>query len=126
MRRTPSSHEIFGSQPVSRVQLLVADAQRHHVGRARAQPALVGHDVAVVAPEAVLLADAEDQVDPVGHRDVLALPVDVDVAGHAVRRDHQVAAHAVGAEAEVAERVERAQLDLRPRQSACVMIVPVT
>jgi hypothetical protein len=73
----------------------------------------------------VLVARAQDQVGPVGHRDVRALAVDVDVAGDALRGDGEVAADAVGAEAEVAQRLERAELDLGA-SSACVMIVPVT
>ena len=82
VRRTPSSHETFGSQPVSRVQLLVADAQRHHVGDAGPQALLRRDDRrGRRRPEAVLDADPEDQVGPVRHRDVLALAVDVDVAG---------------------------------------------
>ena len=94
-------------------QLLVADAERHHLARARPEARRRRHDLAVAGPEAVLLADAEDQVDPVAHRDVRALPVDVDVAGDAVRGDGEVAADAVGAEAEVAQRLELAELDRR-------------
>ena len=47
------------------VQLLVADAERHHVGDAWTQPRRRRHDLPVVGPEAVLTADAEDQLDPV-------------------------------------------------------------
>src|SRR5829696_9583521 len=54
------------------VQLLVADAQGHHVGDAGAEAAFVGHDLAVVGPETVLDAGSEDQLRPVGHRDVRA------------------------------------------------------
>src|SRR5918994_787128 len=98
------------------VELLVADTQGEHVGDAGAEAAFVEHDLPVVRPVPVLAPEAQDQVSPVGHGDVLALPVDVHVAGHALRRDGQVAAHAVGAEAEVAQRLERAQEDLRPGQ----------
>src|SRR5262245_35069897 len=94
-------------------QLLVADAEGHHVASPRPLPTLHRDDVPVVRPKPVLDTGADDQVGPVGHRDVLALTVDVDIAGGAARRDRQVAADAVGAEAEVAERFERAELDLR-------------
>ena len=93
-------------------QLLVADAERHHLARAGAVARGGRDDAPAGGPEAVLLADADDQRRPVGHRDVLALAVDVDVAGDALRGDGQVAADAVGAEAEVAQRVELAELDL--------------
>ena len=96
----------------SRRQLLVPDAQRHHVARARAMPSRGRRrSRGRRARSRARLADAEDQVDPVAHRDVLALAVDVDVARRAVRRDGQVAADAVGAETEVAQRLERAELD---------------
>src|SRR6266513_1490897 len=62
------------------VQLLVADAERHHVARAGAEAAWDGDDLAL-GPVALLPAHAQDQSGPVGHRDVLALAVDVDVAG---------------------------------------------
>ena len=80
VRRTPSSHEIFGCPAGLAMQLLVADAQRHHVGHARPEPLRIGDDMAVGRPEAVLGAGREDQVAPVGHRDVRALAVDVEVA----------------------------------------------
>ena len=92
------------------VQLLVADAQRHHLARARPDALRRRHDLAL-APVALLPPIVEDQIGPVAHRDVLALAVDVDVAGDALRRHGEVAAHAVGAEAEVAHRLERAELD---------------
>ena len=107
---TPSSHETCGSQPRLAVQLLVADAQRHHLARSRAHAQRRRHDLAV-APVALLAADAQDERRPSPHRDVLALAVDVDVAGDAFRGDGEVAANAVGAEAEVAQRLERAELD---------------
>src|SRR5581483_3572366 len=66
------------------VQLLVADAERHHVGRAGAQALLVDDDAAVARPESSVGADGDDEVAPVAHRDVLALAVDVDVSGHAL------------------------------------------
>ncbi len=72
------------------------------------------HQLAVARPVALLLAHAEDQLAPVAHRDVLALAVDVDVAGNAVRGDHEMAADAVRAVAEVAERLELSELDARP------------
>ena len=116
------------------VQLLVADAEGHHLGRARAVARLGRDHVPAGGPEAVRLADLDDLLRPVRHRDVLALPVDVDVAGDALRGDGQVAAHAVGAEAEVAQRVELAELDLlalerlrddRPGHVARVLARPV-
>src|SRR5439155_19662500 len=60
---------------------------------------------------ALLAANAEDELGPVAHRDVLALSVDVEVAGDSACRDHQMPADAVGAEAEVAHRLELAELD---------------
>src|SRR5581483_5255126 len=96
------------------VQLVEADTEGHHLARSRAEARRRRHELAAGGPEASLLADAEDARGPVGHRGVLALAVDVDVAGDAVRGDRQVAADAVGAEAEVAQRLERAQLDLLP------------
>jgi len=92
----------------------VTDAERHDVARAGPLAALHRHDAPVVGPEAVLHARTDDEVSPVRHRDVLALPVDVDVARLAVGRDHEVATDTVRAEAEVAQRVERPELDLRP------------
>src|SRR4029078_9483802 len=75
-----------------------------------------GDGVAAGGPEALGLPDAEDEVDPVAHRDVLALAVDVDVAGGSLRSDSQVAAYAIRAEAEVAQRIERAELDRLARE----------
>jgi hypothetical protein len=98
------------------VELLVADPERLDVGCAGTEPLLRRHDLAVVRPVPVLDARAQDQLGPVGHRDVLALAVDVDVAGDAVRGDREVPPDAVGAEAEVPQRLERSQLDLRPRE----------
>ena len=43
------------------VQLLVADAERHHLARARAVARVGRDDVPAGRPEAVLLADADDQ-----------------------------------------------------------------
>ena len=63
------------------VQLLVADAQRHHLARARAGTRSASVTISRAGPVALLPPDAEDQLGPVAHRDVLALPVDVDVAG---------------------------------------------
>src|SRR5581483_595420 len=65
-------------------ELVVADAQRHHVGDAGAETSFVDDDVAIAAPEAVLLAGLQDQLAPVAHRDVLALAVDVVVARDAL------------------------------------------
>ena len=84
-----------------RRQLLVADAQRHHVACTGTEAERRRHDLAVVAPEAEFLACLEDQVGPRLHRDVLSLPVDVDVTGLAVCSHGQVATDAVGAEAEI-------------------------
>src|SRR5439155_20243298 len=81
-------------------ELRVADAERHDVGHARPQPIGRGDDLAAGRPVALLLADAQDPLRPVAHRDVAPLAVDVDVARDAVRRDGEVAADAVGAEAE--------------------------
>ena len=97
-------------------QLLGADPGRQQVARAGAQTAGRRDDRPASGPVAGLLADAEDQLGPVAHRDVLALAVDVDVARHALRRDGEVAADAVGAEAEVAQRLEGAELDLLSRE----------
>src|SRR5262245_13423502 len=85
-------------------EFVVTDAQRPHLARTGPVPLLRRLDVAAGGPEAALLADTQDQRDPVGHRDVLALAVDVDLAGHAARGDGEVAADAVGAEAEVPQR----------------------
>src|SRR4029078_5431038 len=98
------------------VQLLVADAERHHVGDAGAEAGLVDDDVAVFGPEPALDTRAQDQVGPVGHRDVRALAVDVDVPGDSLRGDGEVAADAVGAEAEVAQRLARAAAYISARQ----------
>ena len=56
------------------VELLVADAERHHVGGSGAEARRRRHDLAVVGPVAVLAADPKDQVGPVRHRDVLPCP----------------------------------------------------
>jgi hypothetical protein len=50
----------------------------------------------------VLLAGTEDELDPVLHADVPALPVDVYVARSSLRGDGEMAANAVRAETEVA------------------------
>src|SRR6266540_6474081 len=93
------------------VQLLVADAESHHVARAGAEACGDGDDLAL-GPVAPLLTDAQDQRGPVGHRDVLPLAVDVDVARRTVGGYGQVAADAVGAKAEVSQWLECAELDL--------------
>src|SRR5712691_1138312 len=62
-------------------ELLVAHAEREDIARARA---IARHDRGEPPagwPEAVVLADLEDELRPVAHRDVLPLAVDVDVAG---------------------------------------------
>src|SRR4029077_19385582 len=96
------------------VQLLVADPQGHHLALAGAVARFRRDHMPSGRPEAVLLSRADDQVAPVAHRDVLALPVHVDVARDALRGNGQVAADAVGAEAEVAQWIELTELDLRP------------
>ncbi len=110
VRATPSSQRDLRLPARLAVELLVADAERHHIGRARPEASL-GRDDVATAPVPQLLAGLEDHLGPVGHRDVLALAVDVEVARDAVGRDGEVAADAVGAEAEVAHRVELAELD---------------
>src|SRR4029079_13039337 len=52
------------------VQLLVADAQRHDLARPRTHAQRRRHDLAV-APVPLLAADAQDELRPVTHRDVL-------------------------------------------------------
>src|SRR5262249_55554394 len=94
------------------VQLVVADPQRDHLARTRAEAGGRRHDFAACGPEAGLLADPQDQLRPLVHRDVLALAVDIDVAGDAVRRHRQVTADAVGTEAEVTQRLQLPELDL--------------
>ena len=91
------------------MQLLVADAKRHHLARARAEALGCAHELPL-DPVALLAADPEDQVGPVAHGDVPSLAVDVEVARDPARRDGEVAAHAVRAEAEVAQRLELAEL----------------
>src|SRR4029450_9330832 len=86
-------------------------AQGHHLSGAWPVARLGRDHMPTGRPEAVLLARADDQVAPVRHRDVLALAVDVDVAGNALRSHCQVTADAVGAEAEITERLELAELD---------------
>src|SRR5205814_381632 len=93
------------------LQLLVAHAQGDDLARAGAVTAGHADELAARGPVALFLADAENQLGPVAHRDVLALPVDVDVAGDPARGDGQVPADAVRAEAEVAQRLELAELD---------------
>src|SRR5919204_5979643 len=97
------------------MQLLVADAQRHHL--ARAGPVAVGRrdDLAPI-PVALLATDAEDELGPLAHRDVLALPVHVQVAGNPARGDDEVPAYAVRAEAEVTHGLELSELDRLSRQ----------
>src|SRR5581483_9229744 len=63
------------------LELLVADAQRDDLARTRPVAALDADKLAAGRPVALLLADAQDQLGPVLHRGVLALPVDVHVAG---------------------------------------------
>ena len=92
------------------VQLLVADAKREHLAGPGPHPQRRRHDLPV-APVAAFPPDSEDPVAPVSHGDVLALAVDVHVAGYSPRRDREMAAHAVRTEAEVAHRLERAELD---------------
>ena len=82
LQRRPPPSDTFGSQPVSRGQLLVADAQRHHLARAGAVAAfgrddLRGRPARSRAPRR-RGGSASTQSR---HRDVLALAVDVDVAG---------------------------------------------
>src|SRR5205823_4206070 len=61
------------------VQLLVAHPQRHHVGRAWAEPLGNADHLPPRRPVALLLTDADDQLGPVAHGHVLALPVDIEV-----------------------------------------------
>src|SRR5206468_5880190 len=65
------------------VELVVADPQREHVARTRPE-AVGGADDLALGPVPLLLAHAKDQSRPVGHRDVLALAIDVEVAGDAL------------------------------------------
>src|SRR5581483_8700365 len=99
------------SPPRLPVELVVADAYRHHLARAGPVARRRRHDLAAGGPEAAFLADAQDQRRPLGHRDVLALPVHVHVPRDSVRGDGEMAADAVGAEAEVAQRLQRPELD---------------
>ena len=100
-------------------KLLEPDAQRHHLAGSGPEAFGDAYELPAGRPVAVLLADAEDQLGPVAHGDVLALAVDVDVARDSVQRDHQVAAHAVGAEAEVAHRLQLAELDMLANEGLC-------
>ena len=109
--RIPSSHETLGSQPVSRVSFSWP-TRRASTSLAPGRKRLsVETSLRSGGPVAVLLAEAQDRLRPVAHRDVLALPVDVDVAGAALGRDGEVAADPVRAEAEVAHRLQVAELD---------------
>src|SRR2546421_11460541 len=74
------------------VQLLVAHAKGHHLARTGSVPLRRGQDLASL-PVALLAADAQDQVGPVTHRDVLPLAVDVEVARDPACRDHEASAH---------------------------------
>ena len=107
-------------------QLLVTDAQRHHLARPRPVPRRARDDLPARGPEALRLADAEDEVDPVAHRDVLALAVDVDVARacRARRPSDGRGRRPCRSRSRAAGRAHRARSSRA--SSACVMIVPVT
>src|SRR5664280_3718964 len=94
------------------LELLVTDPERQHVARTRAEALLYRDQLAPGRPVTLRLADLEDLLGPVPHRDVLALPVDIEIAGDSVSGDGQVPAHPVGAKAEIAQRLEIAELDL--------------
>src|SRR5262249_50839629 len=97
--------------PRLRGELLVTDPECEDVAATGAEAGGDRVKVPVVRPVAVLGAEPDDELCPVAHRDVLALPVDIDVTRHALRSDCQVAADPVRAETEVAERFEIAELD---------------
>src|ERR1035437_2010728 len=94
------------------LELLVTDPKREHVARSRAVAMLYRDQPAPGGPVTFSLADLEDLLGPVRHRDVLALPVNVEIARDSVSGDHQVPAHPVGAEAKIAKRLEITELDL--------------
>src|SRR5437762_6858768 len=52
------------------LQLLVADSEGDHLARARPVPGRDADELATGGPVAPLLADAQDQLGPVAHRDV--------------------------------------------------------
>ena len=97
-------------------ELLEADLECEHLARAGAMALGDADDLAVARPVPCLLSHAQDEIRPVPHGDVLALPVDVDVTRRAVCGHSEVAADAVRAIAEVPQRLERPELDARPFQ----------
>src|SRR5664280_1044553 len=63
------------------LELLVADAKRQYVARARPEAMRYGCQSAPSGPVTIRFADLDDLLGPVLHRDVLALSVDVEIAG---------------------------------------------
>src|SRR4029077_1786171 len=92
-------------------ELLVTHAEREDV--ARSGPEALGdlNEAPVRRPEPVLRSDPQDRLGPVAHRDVLALPVHVDVPGGSLRPHREMPTYAVRAVAEVTQGFEVAELD---------------